>query len=118
VQRQAEHHRVGERVGHAVRVEQRRHQRFPSEAVQSLGDVEDHVPAIAGGQAVDQPAGVADPVGGVARRGQRRFDRHDGVNLVELGGGLFGKTFRQIIVLQVVSDPDAHAVILAVEAGG
>ena len=73
VQGQRKHQRVGKRVGNVIYVEDRRHLGLAGQAVEPFGDVEHQVPAVALGQPLDQPPGVADPVGLVAKFLQGRF---------------------------------------------
>ena len=76
--------------------------------MQPLGDVEHQVPAVAGGQALDQLPAVADAVGLVAERFQGGLDGLDGGGLVEFGRFLFAVAGGQVIGPQVVGQADEH----------
>ena len=80
---QGERHdeRIGEGVGDLVEIEDRRHLRLAPGAAKPLGDVEDEVPPVSPGEPLDEPPGVADPIGRVpeppyrASRARRSFPR-------------------------------------------
>ena len=108
MQGQREHQRIGERVGDVVHVEDRRHLGLAGHAVQPLGDVEHQVPAVALGQPLDQPLGVADPVGPIAQFQQGRLDGLDRLRPIELGGFFLGVALGQVVVAQVVGQADVH----------
>ena len=103
VQGQRKDQRVGKRVGDVVDVEDRRHLGLAGQSVEPFGDVEHQVPAVALGQPLDQPPGVADPVGLVAQFLQGPFDALDGHGAIEFGGLFLGVSFGQVVVAEVVS---------------
>ncbi len=70
--------------------------------MQPLGDVEHQVPAVALGQPLDQPLGIADAVGAVAQFEQGGLDAFDRGRLVELRRFFLGVPFRQVVRSQVV----------------
>ena len=104
----ASHQRVGKRVGDLVEVEHGRHLGLAGQAVQPLGDIEDQVPAVAGGQPLDQLPPVADAIGLVAERFQGGLDALDGGGLVEFGRFLFAIAGGQVIGPQVVGQANTH----------
>ena len=108
VQRQGQHQGVGKRVGDLVQVEDGGHLGLAGDAVQPLGDVEHQVPAVAGGQPLDQLPPVADAVGLVAQRFQGGLDGLDGGRLVEFRRFLFAIAGGQVIGPQVVGQTDMH----------
>ena len=109
VQRQGQHQGIGKRVGNLVEVEDGRHLGLAGQAVQPLGDVEHQVPAVAGGQPLDQLPPVADAVGLVAQacRGPPRWPSMVS-GLVEFGRFLFAVAFGQVVGPQVVGQADVH----------
>src|SRR5262249_11379842 len=95
-------------AGDAVDIEQSGHLGLAGWPVQSLADVEDKVPAIAGGQSLDQLTGMADAVGFMAELPQRSLDGVDGVGTVELGCLLLAVASRQVLLTQVIRKTDLH----------
>ena len=108
VERQREDEPVGEGVRDLERVKQCGHLRFAREAEHALGVVEDQVPSIAGGQPGGERLDAADAIDRMSERPQRRLDGVDRFGRIELGGVFFAIPLPQIVVAEVVGEPDAH----------
>ena len=108
VQRQCADERVRERVRDPVRLEQRRNLRLAAEAGDAFGDVEDEVPAPACDEPRGERAHVADALDLVAELRQAPGDRVDRRQGIELGDLVLGEPERQVVVLQIVGEPDPH----------
>ena len=76
--------------------------------MEALAEVEDQVPAVAGGQAGCQLAGVANALDGKAQAGQRAGYGVDGLRLVELGGIDVAITRGEILAAEVIGQADSH----------
>ena len=70
---------VGEAAGDAIGLQQGRHLGLATRAAQPLADVEDEIPALAGGEALGQAADMADAHGRHAIGGQRPLEAVDGL---------------------------------------
>jgi hypothetical protein len=108
VQRQRANERVRERVRNLVCLEQRRNLRFAAEPGDTFGDVEDEIAAPSPNEPRCERAHMADSVDLVAELGQRAGDGVDRRNGIELGDLVLGMPEGQVIVLQIVGEPDPH----------
>ena len=85
-----------------------------AEAGYAFGDVEHEVPALTGHEPGRERAHVADSVDGVAERFEGAGDGVDRSQGIELGDGVLSEAERQIVVLQIVGEPDPHVASLSV----
>ena len=108
MQGQAHHQRIGKGVGDRVKIQQGGHLGLAPDAVQAFGDVENQIPAVAGGQPCDQLARIADAFGFMARLAQSVLKGVDGVLAVELGGLILAVPLGKVGGPQVVCHSDQH----------
>ena len=102
----------GERVGEHIRLveqlAQRRDLRLARAALEPFGDREHEVEALARDEARGERLAAADTDRLAAKRFERRSERIDRADAVELGNLLLGVAKRAIFVAEIVDQGDAH----------
>src|SRR5689334_21790353 len=89
MQSQRQNERIRKGVWNTVSVQQSRHLRLSTKAMESLGNVEDHIPVCPTHQPNRQLSYMADALRGISQTLQRLLERFDSLEAVKLYRFLF-----------------------------